>query len=193
MSDPAERCDLCGGAGESANPLVPEEFYPGARLHLHCLNSAAGTRWMQARAEADPAYARYLALSTLGHEVRCSRCGSSERASPKATGMGAAHWEANCRSCHRYRPHLNAYRSAAERELCDTLGSLARAFRLNRNPTEALRRAEQLAEEGDTIPPAQACICGGRFSLAARPRCSGCQDVLLDSPFHITLPRATPV
>src|SRR5690606_17687630 len=139
------------------------------------------------RAEADPAYARYLSLITLGHQVACSACGSSERVSPKATGMGAGHWEASCRSCHRHRAQLNAYRGSTERELVDTLADLAREFRLGVDPAGILDRVERLAAEADRRLPDGTCSCGDRFSLAARPRCSSCQQVLLDSPFHITL------
>src|SRR5690606_14434108 len=153
-------------------------------------NSAAGVSWTRMRADADPAYARYLSLITIGHQVACSACGSSERLSPKASGMGAGHWEASCRSCHRYRVHLNAYRGVMERELVDTLGNLAREFRLGVNTAGILDRVEQLAVEADPLLSEETCSCGGRFSLAARPRCSSCQAVLLDSPFHITLASA---
>jgi len=192
MHDSPDRCELCGGAAETQNPLVPDEFYPGVQLHLHCLNSAAGVSWTRMRADADPAYARYLSLITIGHQVACSACGSSERLSPKASGMGAGHWEASCRSCHRYRVHLNAYRGSVERELVETLCTLAREFRLGVDPAGTLDRVEQLAVEADPLLPDEACSCGGRFSLAARPRCSRCQEVLLDSPFHITLVASAP-
>lgn len=193
MHDSPDRCELCGGAAEPRNPLVPDEFYPGVQLHLHCLNSEAGVRWTRMRAEADPLYARYLSLITMGHQVTCSACGSSERLSPKATGMGAGHWEVSCRSCHRYRPLLSAYRSSMERELYDTLSSLAHEFRLSANSTDILARVDQLALEADSLLPEETCSCGGQFSLAARPRCSNCQEVLLDSPFHITLVTSAPV
>lgn len=187
MAERNERCDLCGRPAESLNPLVPEEFYPGVHLHLHCLNSAAGRAWTQARADADLLYARYLSLITLGYEIHCSACGSLERLSPKAISMGAGHWEANCRSCHRHRPLLNAYRSPAERDLCSALGRLAQDFKLGRSPAGVLMHVEHLSQEGDALLARESCTCGGDFSLAARPRCARCQEVLIDSPFHFTL------
>lgn len=188
-----QRCELCGGIAEAQNPLVPDEFYPGVRLHLHCLNSPAGADWTRMRAEADPSYARYLSLITSGHQVACPSCGASERLSPKASGMGAGYWEANCRSCHRYRPLLDAYRGPMERESYETLCGLAREFRLGANAAGILARVEQLAVEVDSLLPEGTCSCGGQFSLAARPRCSRCREVLLDSPFHVTLVRSAPV
>src|SRR5690606_27443215 len=193
MRDSPDRCELCGGAAETQNPLVPDEFYPGVQLHLHCLNSAAGARWTRARAEADPLYARYLSLSAMGHHVECSACGSSERISPKAIGMGAGHWEVNCRSCHRHRPHLSAYRGPGERELYDTLCGLALEFRLSADPAGILARVEELAAGADSLFAGETCSCGGRFSVAARPRCSRCREVLFDSPFHFTLVASAPV
>jgi len=193
MHDSPDRCELCGGTAEAQNPLVPDEFYPGVQLHLHCLNSPAGVSWTRMRAQADPLYARYLSLITIGHQITCSACGSSERLSPKASGMGAGHWEASCRSCHRYRVLLNACRGSTERELVDALANLAREFRLGVDPAGPLDRVEQLAAEADPRLAEETCSCGDRFSLAARPRCSSCQEVLLDSPFHITLVASAPV
>lgn len=188
MNDSPDRCDLCGRPAQPRDPLVPDEFYPGVHLHLHCLNSPVGKAWTQRRAEADPLYARYLMLITLGHEHECPACGSVERISPKAIGMGAADWEVSCDSCHRNRPLLNAYRSAAERELLQTLGTLARDFAKSPDPDPILAQVEQLALRHDSMLPPERCPCGGTFSLAARPRCSSCQAVLIDSPFHFTLP-----
>lgn len=192
MHNSPDRCELCGGAAETQNPLVPYEFYPGVQLHLHCLNSPAGVSWTRERAEADPAYARYLSLITMGHEVACPACSSSERLSPKAIGMGAGHWEVNCRGCHRHRPLLSAYRGSRERELYDTLSGLALEFRLSANPAGILTRVEHLAIEADSLFAGETCSCGGRFSVAARPRCSRCNEVILDSPFHFTLVTSAP-
>lgn len=189
MNDPSDRCDLCGRPAQPLDPLVPDEFYPDVRLHLHCLNSPAGKAWTERRADADPGYARYLMLITVGHEHECPACGSVERISPRAIGMSAANWEVPCDSCHRYRPLLNADRSPAERELIRTLRALARDFAKSPNPDPILARVEGLALRHDSLLPAERCVCGGTFSLAARPRCSSCQAVLVDSPFHFTLPR----
>lgn len=192
-SEPDGRCELCGGSAGPLNPLVPQEFYPGVLLHLHCLNSPAGASWTQARADDDPAYARYLSLITLGQRIDCSACGSNERLSPKAIGMGAGHWESSCRACHRHRPHVNAYRSPLERELHEAIGKLAHEFRFTASPAEILNRVERLAIEADPLLPAGACTCGDRFSLAAHPRCSHCGEVLLESPFHVTITPTAPV
>lgn len=183
-------CTLCGRPPEQADPLVPDEFYDDVAIHLHCLNGEPGLEWRRARAAADPAYARYLALTTMGLEQHCPACDTPQVLSPKAAGMGAGHWELCCDTCAACRPLLNGYRPG-ERELVMELSRRAFTFRKGRDPEVELRAVAKL-DVPETVPRAQlACECGGTFRIDALPRCTSCRAVVLESPFHFTL-RAAP-
>ncbi len=182
-----DSCALCGGAAEHADPLVDDIFYEGVRMHLHCINSDAGREWTRRKAETDPEFARHLELSTVGGRRECAGCGALERTSPKAYGMGAGTWEMNCTSCHRSRPLLSAYGSPERRDLVLRIQQLGLEFRRSAAVPALLDQMQALADrhDGDLAP--DPCECGGRYSLAAFPRCSRCATPLLESPFNIAV------
>lgn len=178
---------MCGEDGQPLNPLVADEFYQGVSVHLHCLNSPAGRARHDAQCAADPQYARYSMLITVGLSVPCSSCGVAGRLSPKGYGMGAGHWAENCGSCHRHRSGLNAYRSPAEADLVRRLQLLCQQFKVGNDVGGVLEELAGLELPAPSAGPDEACACGGTYSLAAPPRCQQCSGVLLDSPFHVTL------
>jgi hypothetical protein len=162
-------CSLCGAVGEQRDPLIADEFYLDIQMHLHCLNSAAGVEWRRVRAEADPGYARYLSLTTVGLPISCPTCATTALVSPKAYGMGAGLWEANCTGCHRSRQLLSAYR-AFDRPSLERLALLAQRFNFGENSADVVRDTVSLASEYDAIVLPSRCECGSSFSIAAPPR-----------------------
>lgn len=185
MSASLDACGLCGAGAEVTNPLVQDDFYDDVRIHLHCLNSQAGREWQAERSAADPRYGRYLSLITVARPVECPSCGTADRISPKAFGMGAGQWEANCTSCHGHTVLVNGYRSATERDLLRRLQTSAHRFNLGRDVDGMEQELTALAEEAVAAGLSQPCECGGTHRLDAPPRCRECANVLLDSPFHV--------
>jgi len=173
------RCVVCGEPERAAEPGVPEEYFPGEWCHLSCLNSPEGVAWRRRRAAGDPGFARYLRLSTMGLDVECPACGRGCAIFPKARGMGAGTWEVCCDRCHRIAL-LDGYAHPAEYE---GLVEAEDEFLL-RAEGEWKRRVAALAAAANATLPQPGCDCGGRFSVAAAPRCPRCHAVLLDSYFH---------
>jgi len=212
MSADPEACAICGERGHQQNPLAPDEYHRGAGIHLYCLNSPEGRVWHESRCAADPQYARYSMLITVGREVSCPSCGTKGRLSPKGYGMGAGRWEANCTHCHAHSSGLNAYRSPAEAQWIQRLQHLWQRFKIGVDEAGAAVEIEELeagvageieeleagiADEIEDLDrgaesggPGGGCACGGTYSISARPRCVECSSVLLDSPFHISLASA---
>jgi hypothetical protein len=181
----ADACDLCGGPGETVNPLVADDYHEHVRLHLHCLNSPDGRARTASRVSADPGYARFLRLGTMGQDVACAACGASHRMSPKASGMGGGLWELNCTSCHRYATLLNAQRAPLERSAYMELAGLQRRFRIGHDTAAVIYDLDALAAELDSVIATTPCTCGGTYSLAALPRCAHCAAIIIDSAFNI--------
>ena len=94
--------------------------------------------------------------------------------------MGAGSWEACCTACDRCTllsgsTHKAAYAAVAAAE---------RLFLCDETNDDWCARVQELAMLPDRMLRDQTCRCGGRFSLAAQPRCPRCAAVLLDSFFH---------
>lgn len=184
-SDSSSRCAVCDRGAERLDPLVPNGFYAGLRVHLRCLGSPDGEAWRRNRALADPRYARYLDLTAIDLEIECSGCRASQAVSPKGVGTDAASWEMSCTRCHRVRPGITAYAGPAESRLYDELCRLANRFRRRPEAADVTERIETISSHSDACRDGTPCECGGHFSLAAPPRCVACTTVLIDSPFHI--------
>ncbi len=180
MAGADDTCFVCDGDARSDDPRIPEEYYPGLWCHLSCLNSLPGTAWRAKRSQSDPGYARYLRFSTVGLPVICPSCGGHCRLSAKARGLGAGIWETCCLECSR-TTFLNGSAHGAEYQ---RLGAAERSYLLHPNSDAWRTDALALARTADKKLRERTCVCGGRFSLAAKPRCPHCRAVLLDSFFH---------
>ncbi len=180
MAGADDTCFVCDGGVRSDDPRIPEECYPGLWCHLSCLNSPAGTAWRAKRSQSDPGYARYLRLSTVGLRVVCPSCGEECCLSAKARGMGAGMWEICCTECSRIT-FLNGYAHEAEYQ---RVGAAERSYLLHPNSDAWRTEVVALARTADENLRDRTCACGGRFSLAAKPRCPHCRAILLDSFFH---------
>lgn len=180
MAGVDDTCFVYNGGAPREDPRIPEEYYPGLWCHLSCLDSPAGIAWREERTRRDPGYARYLRLSTVGLPVVCPSCGRECCLSAKARGMGADTWETCCTECSR-TTFLDGYAHDAEYQ---RVSAAERAFLLDQNSDAWRTEVLALARTADGKLRDRTCVCGGRFSLAAQPRCPHCRAVLLDSFFH---------
>ena len=171
---------MCGTEARGDEPTVPEEYFAGLWCHLSCLNSSEGIEWRKERTRTDPGYARYLRLSTVGLPVVCPSCGGPCLLSAKARGMGAGNWETCCTACDRF-----TFLSGYERDSDYQRVLAAEGVFLRDGRTDGwIAQIVELARTADRNLRDRSCACGGRFSLAAKPRCPHCKTVLLDSFFH---------
>ncbi len=175
-----DTCFVCHGSERNGEPQIPEEYYPGLWCHLACLNSSRGIAWRKARTQSDPGYARYLRFSTVGLPVVCPSCGAHCCLSAKARGMGAGIWEACCLQCSRTTILKGSAHGAEYQRVSDA----ERTFLLASNSDGWQTEVLALARTADEKLRERTCACGGRFSLAGKPRCPHCRAILLDSFFH---------
>jgi hypothetical protein len=186
MSTSGPVCFACGGSSrdQARDPDVAEHYYPGLWCHLSCLNSPAGIAWRERQKQADPGYTRYWRMSAVRLPTTCESCGGRCRLSAKARGMAAGTWETCCTRCSNVtrlndRAHPAAY---------DRLSEAERMFLLKGQHSDWRAVVEDLARSADAKVDDARCPCGGRFSLAAEPRCPHCRAILLDSFFHFASP-----
>jgi hypothetical protein len=192
IQDPDGTCFVCGdGPAGADNPAIEEEFYPGLWCHFLCLNSPDGMAWRDQRIQADPRYARYLRLMSIGVPIDCPSCGEACCVSAKARGMGAGSWEACCTACSNtttlsgyvHRREYQAVMAAEQAMLFDEHYDWRSVM-------------VEIAKTADALLKDRTCTCGAPFSVAAKPRCPRCRAVLMDSFFHnayIPYPTTTPI
>jgi hypothetical protein len=176
-------CAVCGAAEQPQNPLGREGLWDELRVHHYCFNSPAGRAWRNAKRAAEPLYDRYIRLSTVGLPIECPNCRHPLIASAKARGMGTATWRVPCLNCYRYRPEP-MYPFGAYEAPFDALQAVEHHFIRSHRLGETDDRVAEIARACDFIINARPCVCGGHFSLAAKPRCPRCNAVAFDSYFH---------
>jgi hypothetical protein len=184
MNGGADTCAVCGGPRDARGAEVPDDEGAGRWVHLSCLGSPPGVAWRERQGEADPGFARHLRLSSVGLPVRCPSCGTRCRLSAKARGMAAGIWPACCTRCSNITT-LNGYVHRAD---YDRVGEAERQFLAGGRDTGWRAVVVGLAASADAKLGDACCPCGGRFSLAAEPRCPRCGATLLDSFFHYAEP-----
>lgn len=174
------RCFICGEGARAQDPLCPDGMDDEVLIHLRCLNSPEARAWRDRKQSEDPVYARYWMLRTLGLDLDCPSCAAKLSVGPKAVGMGAGAWSVYCLKCSNrvemlgYPPTTPAY---------DAMPRLGTDFEKSRRLDEIPAAVAQVAARYDDFLR-QPCPCGGRFSLAAKPRCPECNGVAFDSYFH---------
>jgi ribosomal protein L37AE/L43A len=183
-----QRCIICGTTGQANVPLVPQGLDDDVWMCLTCLNSPEGSAWRQARRAADPAYDRFWLLSTVSLHAECPECRQPLYVSAKARGMASAVWDVPCTHCHRRRPQP-MYAFGPTEPAFDALQRVEYDFIRSRRLDETEQRVREIAQAYDPLLNAHPCTCGGRFSLAAKPRCPRCNAVAFDSFFHDIAPR----
>jgi hypothetical protein len=184
MEKIARVCIACGGWEHSDDPLCADRFDDEELIHFRCYNSAAAVAWREQRRAEEPAYDRYLWLKTHRQPVRCPHCSAMLDMSPRVTGMMGSMLPVNCTRCHRATTSRFSFDRPGEaiwRRIEVIRGDFVRSRHLDRIE-ECLR---QVAREYDRFVDPFPCKCGGRFSLAAKPRCPRCEHVVFDSYFHV--------
>ncbi len=176
------RCAICDAPARPTAPLFDDGFDPDVFFHVLCVNAPEGRAWLEARREQDPAYDRFHRLSTAGVQTPCPACGFDDNYLwPKFIGHSPS-YEACCDSCS----------AADDSGLCPyargkVVRHLLRLYtRFQRgDPPEDLDAVMTLTARRDDRHLARPdCDCGGRFSLAAFPRCDSCRAVIFESYFH---------
>jgi hypothetical protein len=178
------RCAVCGRPDDDrSNPLISDDFYDGTFQHLRCLNSPAGRAWHLERRAIDATFDRYCRLLTIREPIVCSDCGTAMEMTPKGVGMGASAWVAACCACHRTgAATISPY---DEGDVWRLLNGIMRDFTRARRLKEIKGRVLKAARLYDSLVNRKACDCGGRFSVAAKPRCLGCDGIVIDTWFHV--------
>jgi hypothetical protein len=174
-----KRCVVCNKA-HGRSSLVRDGYYSDTYCHLGCLNSEAGKLWRAQRAIVDEGYGRYLTLTTHGRVVYCPACHTQCEVYLKNADVSSV-WETCCDLCGRVNHDgLCAYGSKEEAELVKTLKRLEEQFlRAMDRAVEA--QVELLSTQWGAMGR---CDCGGRYLIAALPRCANCFTPLVESYFH---------
>jgi len=127
---------------------------------------------------------RYRELMTMGIQATCQKCGHVEtHICPKATGWSPSVWEMNCVACYRVNLAFDAYRpehKSVTRQLREAFDDFLTASKLD----ELDARINELARCFDPLIENRECECGAVFSIAAKPRCKQCGEIIFDSYFH---------
>jgi hypothetical protein len=177
-------CAVCGGPETPDNRLCADGFDERLALHVYCYGTQAAREWWARRRAEDARYARYCRLMARWEEVTCPRCGTTFNMEPKAVGMCAGSWPLNCTECRRIGPkRLSGYRKPMSSGY-DRIEVIRHDFVCSRRLDEIDALMRELAAEFDDIIDPDPCGCGGRFSLAARPRCLRCDHVVYETCFN---------
>ena len=119
----------------------------------------------------------------VGKPIVCPACRETSYLYPKGVGYQPYQWEMSCDLCHRYAIGLDAY-IAEHTEVVEALQALRERY-LNGESSQSLQGpVEALADQFDGILDNRRCECGGKLSLAAKPKCLYCDIEIFDSYFH---------
>lgn len=170
-------CAICGHS--KPDNLFRDGFNSGLLVHVDCQSSDKGQAWKQARIRNEPGYERWCRL--MGGETRCPNCGLLALYCRKGGGHSPA-WEVHCDRCSEATVGFDPYRGSSD--LWYKLVELSEQFiKEEWSEEKVLAEVQELADKFDSGLFAIDCKCGGRFSLAACPRCRRCSQFLQLSPF----------
>jgi hypothetical protein len=185
-------CAICGNSEESErNRLEAHEVNPKLFIHWQCYTLPEYQDWVKSQRTEDPVCDRYWEMMTVGKLTRCRQCNEHQAISPKAVGMDAGSWELHCTKCHRRtQKSLSGYTDKATYQ---QLTKLREDFLRSHDLESITEVITALADAIETESSPQNCRCGGRFSIRAKPRCVKCDEILIDSYFHISFKPGVPV
>lgn len=122
-------------------------------------------------------------LMVVCKPVVCGACREESALFAKGVGFHPYEWEMNCSLCHRYGIGIDAY-VCEHAEVLEALQALRGRYIAGSSTAELEAEVENLADEFDHILHNAGCECGGRLSIAAKPKCMFCDIEIFDSHFH---------
>ena len=122
-------------------------------------------------------------LMVICKPVFCSVCREDSALFAKGVGFHPYEWEMNCNICHRHGIGLDAY-APEHKEVLEILQALRERYIAGSSTAELAAEVENLAGKYDHILYNAGCECGGRRSIAAKPKCIFCDIEIFDSYFH---------
>lgn len=174
-----KECFNCKCHESDGRPLMPEGFYDNLYLCHSCWNSDDIRQWRINKQKTDPRYRRYIDLISTGFKVNCPNCGKETNRNPKYIGHSPC-WELCCTKCSEIEyTKISPYRF----ELSKWLGLYDQFIRGILDLDEKWN--EVLDLDSSTGIPKFKCKCGGEFSMVAKPRCSDCRTIVVNSIFHV--------
>ena len=126
---------------------------------------------------------REKALMVICKPVVCSVCREESALFAKGVGFHPYEWEMNCNLCHRYGIGLDSY-VPEHSEILEMLQVLRKRYIAGSSTAELATVVENLADKFDHLLHYANCECGGRLSIAAKPKCIFCDIEIFDSYFH---------
>lgn len=127
--------------------------------------------------------AREKELMVVRRPLICNACREVSALFAKGVGYHPYEWEMNCSFCHRYAIGLDAY-EPKHTEVFKKLQELRKQHVAGSSTVELAGEVESLAAQYDDLLSYAECECGGRLSIAAKPKCIYCDVEIFDSYFH---------
>lgn len=122
-------------------------------------------------------------LLTMGKPIVCLACGETSYLYPKGVGHQPYIWEISCNSCHLFNLGVDAY-NEEHKKLHSVLNNLFDRFIEGESSKDLEKEITDLTEKYDSILDNRECECGGKISIAAKPKCTHCDKEIFDSYFH---------
>lgn len=122
-------------------------------------------------------------LMVICKPVVCRVCREESALFAKGVGYHPYEWEMNCSLCHRYGIGLDAY-VPEHTEVLKALQALRKRHNASDSTAELAVEVENIADKFDHILHNRECECGGKLSIAAKPKCIFCDIEIFDSYFH---------
>jgi hypothetical protein len=105
--------------------------------------------------------------------------------SPKAVGM-SSDWDLCCGTCCQVNHSALSPYTYKNEHFWKDLDGLREQFIRGEDKTKIEAAVRRLAAQVDSCIKDVSCPCGGRFSIAAKPRCVNCNAIICDSYFNYT-------
>lgn len=150
---------------------------------IPALNDTTGLDAMTKKRSDQAMTDREQALMVVCKPIVCSACRETSALFAKGVGFQPYQWEMNCNLCHRYGIGVDGY-SPGHSEILEALQALRSRYIDGSSTADLSAEVERLADNFDPLLHNAACECGGRLSIAAKPKCLFCDIEIFDSYFH---------
>ena len=184
---PGATCFVCGGTDES-ELHAESPIYPDVYVHSSCCDTETAVSWCRAREQEDPRYKRYRISHSIEVEVICGTCQTRHWLHSRSVGMAAGNWPTHCTQCYRLGKTFSEFDPQTREYVGGRLDQLEWQFYFEGLTPEIEAAMQAFAAQYDKHTNPQPCLCGGQFSIAAKPRCKHCSQVLYDTYFNFAVP-----